>query len=123
MPVLTPAALVLHHFAVNGMVMAMPAHHQGLPLPRSHLSDPGWWLAFPRPPKVPQLPDVVDFNPHVRAAQLTCVGQESFHQFRAGGFLPLGRLIVESCLHIASERDGSPLRYQWFVACALDHHT
>jgi hypothetical protein len=42
------AARVLHLFAMNGVVMAVPAHHQGLPLARGHLADPGGWLAFPR---------------------------------------------------------------------------
>src|SRR5438105_4618466 len=116
------AALVLHLSAMNGMVMAVPAHHQGLPLARGHLADPGWWLAFPRSAKIPQLPDVVDLDLLLRAAELTGLGQESFAQFGASALLPLGRLVFENCLHIASEGDGSPLRYQRLLACALDHH-
>ena len=97
------AAWLVRLPAMNVMVMAVPAHHQGLPLARSHLADPGWWLAFPRSAKVPQLPDVVDFDLLLRAAQLTGLGQESFAQFRLRALLPLGRLVIESCLDIALE--------------------
>src|SRR2546425_2754368 len=64
----TAAALVLHLRAMNGMVMAVPAHHQGLPLARGHVADPGRWLAFPRSAKILQLPDVMDLNLLLRAA-------------------------------------------------------
>ena len=62
------AALLLHLTAMNGVVMAVPAHHQGLPLARGHLADPGWWLAFPRSAKIPQLSDVMDLDLLLRAA-------------------------------------------------------
>src|SRR5438128_831190 len=86
------AALLLHLCAMNGMVMAVPAHHQGLSLARGHLADPGRWLAFRRSAKVPQLPDVMDLDLLLRAAELTGLGQESFAQLGASALLPLGWL-------------------------------
>ena len=61
------AALILHLSTMNGMVMAVPAHHQGLPLARGHLADPGRWLALPQSAKIPQLPDVMDLDLLLRA--------------------------------------------------------
>lgn len=78
------AALLLHLPAMNGMMVAVPAHHQGLPLSRGHLADPSWWLAFPRSAKILQLPDVVDLDLFLRAAKLTGLGQKPFTQFRSG---------------------------------------
>ena len=117
----TAAALFLHLCAMNGMVMAVPAHHQGLPLARGHLADPGRWLASPRSAKISQLPDVMDLDLLLGAAELTGIGEKPFTQFRSGVVLPLGQLVIKDCQHVAPKGDGSPLRYQWLLAFALDH--
>ncbi len=103
------------------VVMTGVTHHQRLASARGHDLNPPRFRVPAIAAQIPEVPDVMDFDPVLRSAEFAGVCQQALEEFRAMA-LHLRRLVAEDSALPSLQRNAAPGGYQRLLAFATFNH-